>query len=183
MAYPVPTEYPTQEYLLSMLDYNPETGDLRWRSTRGRRTAGAIAGYFNPVLRRIRVRLLGRLWYSYDIIWCMQTGHFPRWPEEEIDHKDVYGEAFGYGDRWENLRLTPVAKNRQNKSIQKNNTTGYPGLVAMDDGRFRAVIKADRKTYHLGTFPNFEAAKAARVAAEHRLFGEYKAAHVPSLLY
>ena len=177
MAYDPPTEYPAQEYLLSMLAYDPLTGDLRWRLTKGRRHKGELAGYFNPVLQRRRVRIHGRLWYSYDIIWCMMTGHFPRWPAEYVDHKDVYGPPHGIGDRWENLRLATHMENLQNKRIQKNNKSGYPGVRQLAGGRWHARIKADHIDHTIGTFDTRDLAIAARKDAERRLFGEFQAQH------
>lgn len=175
-----PVEPPcSQEELLAMLSYNPENGELRWRTSKGsRRVAGAIAGGIHKGENRRRISINYRQYYSYTLIWYMVTGHWPRWPDEIVDHKDVYGLPRDFGDRWENLRLATCMNNQWNKTIQKNNTTGYPGLGFLQSGKPFAIIRHKNKVHYLGSFNSLEQAKRARQKAEVALFGEFQARHL-----
>lgn len=56
------------------------------------------------------------------------------------------------------------------REINKNNSTGVPGVSVFRNGRYRAYINIGRKQIHLGFFDRLEDAKAARKAAEQRYF-------------
>lgn len=171
-----PPDPPSQELLLRLLRYDQETGLLRWVAPQRRVRPGDIAGYLRPDGRR-RVRIEGRLYYSYTLIWRMVTGVWAEWPGVYVDHKDTYGEKADWGDRWDNLRLATPSDNRCNGKIQAVNTSGYPGVSQTDDGKYVVRIGRHNKTFHIGTFYSFDRAVTARKAAEVRHFGEYQADH------
>lgn len=56
------------------------------------------------------------------------------------------------------------------REINKNNSTGVPGVSVFRNGRYRAYINIGRKQIHLGFFDKLDDAKAARKAAEQRYF-------------
>lgn len=75
-------------------------------------------------------------------------------------------------NRKSNLRFVTLAKNAQNISPQKNNTSGYRG-VWCEHGKWKAAIKVNYKKISLGTYADIkEAARAYNRAAE-QYFGEY----------
>lgn len=148
--------------LRELIDYDPETGSLTWRhrvdapgwSTRwAGKPCGAKSarGYVN-------VGLMGKTMQAHTIAWIIATGGPP---SGEIDHIN--------GVRWDNrlcnLRDVSRVQNQRNLPIQKNNRSGHPGVERFR-GKWRAVIVVDRHPIRLGTFPSFDQAKAARVAAE-----------------
>jgi AP2 domain len=168
-----------QERLLRTLTYEPETGLLRWKIRPSNRVhIGDVAGYYRKREDRRLLQFDGLKYYSSPIIWCMMTGHWPAYPDEEVDHKETYGPKYDWGDRWDNLRLSPRNRNRANRSIMRHNTSGYPG-VSWNSRQEKWVVKIgrDKKTFHLGTFKSFDAAVAVRKAAEKKFFGEYRPAH------
>ncbi|MCC3681365.1 HNH endonuclease [Staphylococcus epidermidis] len=73
-------------------------------------------------------------------------------------------------DRIDNLRAVPVTLNNRNKTIDKRNSSGVPG-VTYDARRKRwvAYVNRDGKQVRLGRFPSLEEAAAARAAAANPL--------------
>lgn len=70
--------------------------------------------------------------------------------------------------RNEQERLDP----KRFKATQRNNTSGQKGVTMNKNaGRWQAKISANGKTIHLGYFSDFEAAVAARKAAEAEFWG------------
>lgn len=71
-----------------------------------------------------------------------------------------------------NLRLTTGSGNQRNRAAaNKNSTTGFRG-VSQRRGKWRAHITDRGKFISLGDFDTLEAARAARRAAEERLWSE-----------
>lgn len=56
------------------------------------------------------------------------------------------------------------------REINRNNSTGVPGVSVFRNGQYRAYISIGKKQIHLGFFDKLYDAKAARKAAEQRYF-------------
>jgi hypothetical protein len=80
-----------------------------------------------------------------------------------VDHSN----GAGLDNRTANLRLATRAQNCCNKKKRKNTSSKYMGVYyAKDTGKWRAKIKHNKKTFHLGRFVNeIDAAKAYDQAA------------------
>jgi hypothetical protein len=88
-----------------------------------------------------------------------------------VDHKDLNG----LNCTRKNLRLCTASQNQHNRDKQANNTSGYKGVSSsgVKAGRFRAVIRVNDRTRHLGVFDTaLEAARCYDEAAA-RLHGEF----------
>lgn len=86
----------------------------------------------------------------------------PPEPEHKIDN------------RKSNLRFATISQNQQNKTIQRNNTSGITGVVWRKDRHsWRAEIKVNGKTIYLGSSQNKDEAIKLRRDAEIKYFGEY----------
>lgn len=59
----------------------------------------------------------------------------------------------------------------QRKYVQRNNTSGYPGVSRLRTGKWGAYIKVNKKRIWLGTYNTVGEAIAARKAAEHKYLG------------
>lgn len=97
----------TQSYLKSLLDYNPDTGNVVWRRDVSNTTkAGTEAGGHgaNPY-RRISIK--GKRYYMHRIVWIMQYGCEPT---GDIDHIN----GIKTDNRISNLRDVSHAINQQN---------------------------------------------------------------------
>lgn len=75
-------------------------------------------------------------------------------------------------NRRENLRICTQAENLRNRKVHRNNRLGVKG-VYLQEGRFRAQIRADGKKVCLGYFSTAEEAARAYAAAAQRLHGEF----------
>ncbi len=163
---------PSQDFLLSILDYNPETGGFVWKS-RPRslfssdrawrmcnvKYAGKIA--LNTIDRKgYRCGMIfGQEYKAHRVAWKMAHGDDP----SEVDH--INGDK---GDnRIVNLRAVTASENCQNKPSYQSNSTGHTGVYWHKVvGKWCAQIRANRKSHSLGYFSNIEDAIAARKAAE-----------------
>jgi len=69
-----------------------------------------------------------------------------------------------------NLRIADRSLNSRNKSITKNNTSGYKGIDFYKRiGKWRARISLNKITFSLGYYKNIERAVAAREEAEWKM--------------
>lgn len=162
-------QLPSQEYLRSILDYDPTSGIFTWKwradmprnwnMRRAGKPAGSLSkrGYVNIMIDDVGYR-------AHRLAWMFVHGSVPF----EIDHED------GHGDHnWlSNLREADHFQNMQNKRGQGRGLKG----VSRWRGRFAASIRSGGtpgKLQHLGIFATEEAAHAAYVAAAQKLFGEF----------
>lgn len=93
----------------------------------------------------------------------------------EVDH--INGN--GLDCRRSNLRLASRTENMRNMKLPKHNTSGFKGVSWLPSGRWRAAIRSNRKTMHLGVFENIEEAAHAYDSAARELFGEFARLNFP----
>jgi hypothetical protein len=157
----------------ALLDYDPQTGDLRWRerpieglsglALRGAkiwntRFAGAVAGSQNSK-GYLNVGVQGRFYKAHRLAWLLMT---TRWPTEQLDHVN----GVRSDNRWVNLREVTNKDNGRNRRAQAN-STGYPG-VWCHRKRFRARIRFDGRGINLGYFATPEEAHAVYLEAARK---------------
>ena len=88
----------------------------------------------------------------------------------EIDH--INGNP--KDNRRCNLRIVNHSNNMKNTKTSIRNKSGHKGVYySKRECKWKAVLYADNKRYHLGTFDKFEDAVAIREKAELKYFGEY----------
>lgn len=159
----------TAEYVRSILDYEPETGVLRWRVTLSRRVvAGKIAGWKRPD-GRICLGIGDHDYRAHRLIWLMQTGH---WPPQEIDHIDLDPS----NNRWLNLRLATPSQNQANRPLRRNSRSGYTG-VCFDNKKKEWIAYINKR--HIGRFKCFDDAVACRAEAEKAIHREFAYQNLP----
>ena len=162
----------TPEDLRNLLEYNPETGLLRWRvrpaslfssqrscSTWNARYAGQPAMTAKNAHGYAGGPILGKTYLAHRVIWAIAKGF---WPEGEIDH--VNGDRTD--NRLSNLREVDHRENSMNASKSHNNSSGETGVYWRSDNRkWAAKIGIEGKLVHLGCFDTFDEAVAARKLA------------------
>ena len=75
----------------------------------------------------------------------------------------------------ENLRWATSSENCQNKKIQKNNSSGYPGVIwNKRDNKWYAYIFIDKKKKYLGSFDNLTDAVIKRKEFELIIYKEFR---------
>lgn len=157
---------PTKDQAIGLLRYDPRTGKLYWRETRGRRVKGVEAGWIDKDGYRL-VRINGRLCRAHHVVWLIETGAWPRGDVDHADH-DVDNNRFG------NLRDCPHASNLKNMQKHRDNTSGFKGVYRQaNSGSWFAQIMADGKLHYLGSHRTAVAAARAYDAAAVRLHGEF----------
>lgn len=87
-----------------------------------------------------------------------------------VDH--VNGDTLD--NRKENLRLCTYSQNNMNKSLQSNSTSGLKGAYYhKPSGKWRAQIRKDKTSIHLGYFGSATDAHEAYKAAATEMFGVF----------
>ena len=149
---------PTQEGLLAVFEYEPETGRLYRKTKIGGRTLvtnKCINGYG-------RTKYKGQPVKVSRVIWVMMTGEDPG--SMTVDHINRVRSD----NRWCNLRLADLSLQQRNKGLHRTSTTGLKGAHRTSSGEgkpFSSSIMRDGKTTYLGRFDSAEEAHAAYVAA------------------
>lgn len=168
---------PSQEVLRQLLDYDPETGVLRWKERgsewfhAGHHSAETQAKQWNAKYAGTEAftalssdgyrkgSILDAIYRAHRVIWKMMTDEEP----DQIDHID--GDR--QNNRWGNLRATDNAGNMKNAQLYATNTSGKVGVGWYKAKRkWRAQIVVGGKARHLGFHNTFEEAVAARKSAE-----------------
>jgi len=155
---------PPAEYLRQRLDYNPETGELRWKSGKQmRQRIGGPAGSRGH--RYIRIEINSHRCLAHRVIWKWMTGEDP---PSDIDHAD----RDGFNNRWTNLRLATRKQAVWNRKMPRR--VDLPcGVMTAPRGKWRARIMIDGVRKHLGTFSTVAEAAAAYEAAARELHGDF----------
>lgn len=152
----------TGERLRELLHYDPETGVFTWRVGGRRARLGEAAGCVETC-GYLRITIDGRQYYAHRLAWLYVTG---AWPADQLDHRD--GDRTN--NRFDNLREATHAENGQNRTTQKNNTSGFAGVHwHLGDRRWHARIRVGGRRVHLGSFDTPEEAHAAYIEAKARL--------------
>ena len=146
----------TQEYLKSILEYNPDTGIFTWnKSPNWSICVGDVAGCLNQGY--ISIKIDKKRYLAHRLAWLYMTGS---WPEFEIDH--IEGINIPNFNKFSNLRDVNHNNNMLNKEKYKSNTSGYRG-VSWDNKskKWRSRIGLNKKTNLLGYFNTPEEASKA----------------------
>lgn len=153
--------------LRDILSYESETGLFHWRRAWGRRRMGVPAGCFDKRGGYIVIGIDRVVYQAHRLAWLYVHGEMP---DGLIDHRN----GDGTDNRLSNLRSCSQAQNLQNRGRQKNNTSGFKGVVFHpQSGKWRARIKSNGKHYSLGLYGTKEEAHAAYLAGATRLHGDF----------
>jgi hypothetical protein len=161
------------ERLRELLQYDEETGLFyRKRLVRngGGQKVGDKAGFVNKHIGYAVINVDGRSYYAHRLAFLYMTGRLPL----EVDHKNLVKSD----NRWSNLRECTLSQNRANRAVDARNKLGKKGVSLLPSGKFKAEIRANKKSKHLGVFDTVDAAHAAYVNAATAAFGEFANAGV-----
>lgn len=160
----------TADYLRSILDYNPETGEFRWkvvrRSAHGRTKVGGIAGFVRAD-GYVFIGVDGKAHMAQRLAWLWVTGEWPAGPIDHINRERA-------DNRWVNLRSATKAENNRNKSRRSDNLSGVTGVsYDAERAKWTARLRVGGKYLMLGRFARFDDAIAARLDAERKHYAEF----------
>ena len=155
----------TQEYLKSILHYNPETGIWTWISARPKIRIGDIAG--GIVHGYLSIKINGKKYFAHRLAWLYMTGE---WPTEEIDHMDLNRKNC----KWNNLREASRTQNFANQRKYSNNKSGIKGVCwDKSANKWLAQIQINKQKIMLGFYENVKDAAEVYAKAAKEYFKEF----------
>lgn len=175
----------SQDEIKKVLVYNSETGVFIWkerpldmfrercdrprirsRDSWNTRYANKPAGSLNS-RGYMEIAIDGKRYSAHILAWVYEYGSLP---DSDIDHVDnnKLNNAIG------NLRLATKSQNSANCKRFVTNKSGYKGVYYSDDvGKYRATIRVNKKSIHLGYFSDPEIAHSVYLEAATEYFGEF----------
>lgn len=149
----------THEYVRSVLNYDPLTGFLTWKTQASNRVkAGDRAGWKSKGYREICLREAS--FYEHRIVWFHVFGE---WPFEQLDH--INGDRSD--NRISNLRECSPSENRHNLTGVRSKGSGFRGVwLRRCNKKWCAAIQTDGMRLNLGSFDTQEAAHAVYLQAK-----------------
>ncbi len=151
----------TRKELSKLVHYNPKTGSMTWKKSRGSVSAGMPLkskhkdGYFMAWVNK-------KLYLVHRLAWLYVTGEFPK---QEIDH--INGDRTD--NRIKNLQDVSKTENQKNASIRIDNTSGMTGIsFRKQTKKWRAYINHNSKIIYLGQFVKKEDAIKIRKEANKK---------------
>lgn len=136
----------THERLISVLEYEEETGVFVWISrTTNRVHVGSMAGY-TGIKGYVLIGIDGVDYKAHVLAWFYVN---KKLPNGKIDHIDTDRS----NNKISNLRCATNQQNNANKKKQKNNTSGYKGVSWHKKAKkWSSTIRYSRTNIHLGLF-------------------------------
>lgn len=154
----------TQERLKSLLTYDPDTGEFRWRAQPSNRVRiGDVAGCPDRH-EYVVIRLDGVLHKAHRLAWLYIYGTLP---EKNLDHIN----QIPADNRIANLREADQYENNQNRRVQFSSRSGVTGVSWNKvHSLWQARIYERGKCVSLGYHKTKDAAIRARAAAEREIY-------------
>ena len=156
----------TSEYVRSILDYDPETGVLKWKVTLSKR---AVAGKTAGSIRRgyVVVGIGGVHYQAHRLAYLIMTGE---WPPDQTDHNGLDRSD----NRWEKIRPATASQNSANVKAYSTNKSGCKGVSwCKCTKKWRATLTVKYKHICLGRYGTIEEAAAAYARGATEYFGEF----------
>lgn len=148
----------TQEYLKSILSYNPKTGLFKWKersfkkecfsNSWNTRYSNKTAGTLKESNGYVYISILKKNYFAHRLVWLYVHGEFP---ETGIDHIN----GIKHDNRFYNLRTANQSENCQNVKRAKisNKSTGLLGSSYNKQAKkYISSIQINGKRIYLGLF-------------------------------
>lgn len=152
-----------QERLKELVHYDPETGVFTRTSSYYKSRVGKEIGTMDT-RGYIVMSIMRKTQLAHRLAWLYVYGCFP---SSHLDH--INGDTTD--NRISNLREATSKQNQENRKLQKNNKTGYRGVIFRpSSGRYLAYVKHHREQIFLGSFATAEEASAAVKTKQDELY-------------
>jgi hypothetical protein len=156
----------TRDYVKSILNYDPDTGEFTWKISPkfnvniGDKAGGNHNGY-------CRVSIKNKKYLTHRLAWLYVYGEFP---DTHLDH--INGDR---GDcRISNLRKANYITNGYNRARPKNNTSGIKGVVwDKSANKWKVSIGVNGNKVYIGLFEDIELAELVATEARRKYHGEF----------
>lgn len=159
----------TQDFLKSILFYDPESGEFTWIAKLGYKTKiGSIAGTTHQKNEPyVSIRINGKAYRAHRLAWFYMTGE---WPKKFIDHKN----GMVNDNRWQNIRQANESQNNCNRRNNIHNTSGHRNVIWIKkDKTWEVVITVKGKKQRFGRFKNLDDAATVACKLREKLHGEF----------
>jgi len=151
----------TQDYLKSILSYDPETGIFIWLKSTGTSKKGSIAGGKDEK-GYIRIYINKKGYRAHRLAFLYMNGSLPF---DQVDHKNHIKND----NRFKNLRECSNKENHKNRTLNANNKSGIVGVHWKPSiKKWVAQISNNDKREHLGFYKERNHAIMARWLAEDK---------------
>jgi len=154
----------TAERARQLFHYDPHSGELRWRESRGRVRAGRLVGSIDGLGYRA-FNLEGKRYSAHRVAWLIVHGAWP----SSLDHAN----GVRSDNRLDNLREATQAQNLANRPT-KLGKSGHRGVYYCPrNKKWIARIWVHGRAISLGYFKTAAEAAAAYAAAAVIHHGEF----------
>ena len=114
----------------------------------------------------IGVTLLGKRYPVHKIVYALHHNEIP----EIVDHIDGNRK----NNKIENLRACNRSQNNRNTSIRQNNKSGCKNVTwHPQSGKWRVIVRCNKKPYSFGLFEDLELADLVATEARIKLHKEF----------
>lgn len=146
----------THQYLLELLDYDPETGHLTYKKRPSRKIHIGTRAGSNGNNGYRSIHLLGKSYPEHRIIWYWVHGSFPKGHIDHINHvRD--------DNRISNLREVTISENARNRKRNLKSRTGEVGIwYNKRTKKYIAQIRVNGKKVFQKAFDDVDDAIKAR---------------------
>lgn len=176
MAMPKRTNFPkmTPDYLRSIIDYDSNSGEMRWKIKRTHSFIGQKVGIIRKYDGYLQTRIDRKMYLVHRLVWFYVYG---RWPRKFVDHKN----RNPIDNRINNLRECNHSQNGFNRPAQSNNKLGLKGVhkVFWSGGvvKYKAQVYITKnnikQTIYLGCFNSPKIAHRAYKKKARELHKEF----------
>jgi hypothetical protein len=154
----------SHKFLLSVLDYDMNSGDFTWKVKMSTRAMpGNIAGSLSP-RGYVLIKIQGCRYLAHRLAWFYV---YEIWPTMTIDHIDRNPS----NNRISNLRDVNNSTNMRNRNLFTKNESGQSGVICDHrNNSWVAQITIHGRQIRLGSFLNKKEAIHARKEAEKKYY-------------
>jgi len=152
---------PDVNFVKTLLNYNPKTGEFTWRISSGKAKKESIAGCLIDGYRTIGIQ--GRYYRAHRLAWLI---HYKTDPVGDLDHINGIRDD----NRIANLRIASHSENMHNRRADHDNTSGIKGVCW---NRFKNKWMSYVNGRHVGYFNSKEEAAIAVQNRRLELHGEF----------
>ena len=135
----------THQRLKELLCYDNESGLFYWKVDRNKVKLGDVAG--RPAVGGyVRIRIDSKDYLAHRLAWFYVNGF---WPKLDLDHINRVADD----NRIINLREATKLQNVHNRSMSKNNTSGFMGVSwSKTDKKWKVQLRVNYRRIPLGSF-------------------------------
>ena len=159
----------THEYLKQCIDYNPDTGEFKWKITAGKAVYGNDAFYVNVFGDNYvapKTSILNRLYSTNRLIVFWMTGYMP-----SLNRVVMTIDNNALNLRWSNIKVGNYSETHAKR--RNFGDSAYKGVCFHNrDKKYQAQIQINGKQKYLGSFKTEAEAHAAYMKAARKHFGE-----------